>query len=141
MSQYLIQRIAAHPAIEMLTETTLVELRGEQHLEQVVWRCHRDGTVEDQPIRHVFIMTGATPSTDWLDGCVALDAKGFILTGADVTTSGWPLDRSPFLLEASLPGVFAVGDVRAGNVKRVASAVGEGSTAVSFVHEVLQASK
>jgi thioredoxin reductase (NADPH) len=87
-------------------------------------------------------MTGAVPNTGWLGGCVALDAKGFIKTGPalspeDLIAAGWPLTRPPHLLETSLPGVFAVGDVRGGNVKRVASAVGEGSIAVSFVHQVL----
>jgi thioredoxin reductase (NADPH) len=87
-------------------------------------------------------MTGASPSTRWLDGCVALDAKGFIKTGADLTrddlaAAGWPLARSPHLLETSLPGVFAIGDVRAGSLKRVASAVGEGANAVAFLHQVL----
>jgi thioredoxin reductase (NADPH) len=88
-------------------------------------------------------MTGAAPNTRWLDGCVALDAKGFIKTGPDLSpenlsTASWPLTRSPYLLETSLPGVFAVGDVRGGSLKRVASAVGEGSIAISFVHKVLQ---
>jgi thioredoxin reductase (NADPH) len=87
-------------------------------------------------------MTGAAPSTGWLDGCLALDAKGFIKTGADLSpedlaAAQWPLARAPYLLETSLPGVFAVGDVRGGNIKRVASAVGEGAIAVSFVHQVL----
>jgi thioredoxin reductase (NADPH) len=88
-------------------------------------------------------MTGAAPTTGWLDGCVALDAKGFIKTGPqlsqeELVEAGWPLARAPHLLETSRPGVFAVGDVRCGNVKRVASAVGEGSIAVSFVHQALQ---
>jgi thioredoxin reductase (NADPH) len=88
-------------------------------------------------------MTGADPNTDWLDGCIALDTKGFIKTGLDLSpenlsTAHWPLARKPYLLEASLPGVFAVGDVRGGSIKRVASAVGEGSIAISFVHKVLQ---
>src|SRR6202043_3389891 len=98
--------------------------------------------VETRDIRHVFVMTGALPSTAWLAGCVALDAKGFIKTGPalspeDLTAANWPLARAPHLLETSLPGVFAVGDVRAGNIKRVASAVGEGAIAVAFVHQVL----
>src|SRR6202040_9052 len=98
--------------------------------------------VETHPIRHVFVMTGASPSTGWLHACVALDSHGFIKTGPDLTPDdlhafGWPLARQPHLLETSLPGVFAVGDVRCGNVKRVASAVGEGSIAVSFVHRAL----
>jgi thioredoxin reductase (NADPH) len=88
-------------------------------------------------------MTGAVPATDWLDGCLALDAKSFIKTGpdlseSDLATARWPHARAPYLLETSLPGVFAVGDVRGGNIKRVASAVGEGSIAISFVHQVLR---
>jgi thioredoxin reductase (NADPH) len=88
-------------------------------------------------------MTGADPNTHWLDGCVALDPKGFIMTGPDLlqenlSTAGWPLTRQPYLLETSLPGIFAVGDVRGDSIKRVASAVGEGSIAISFVHKVLQ---
>ena len=91
-------------------------------------------------VQHVFVMTGAIPSTSWLEGCVALDENGFIKTGPDLTREDlaeWRLPRTPHLLETSLPGIFAVGDVRSGNVKRVASAVGEGSIAVSFVHRVL----
>ena len=93
-------------------------------------------------MRHVFIMTGAVPNTAWLDGCVALDGRGFIKTGPDLSTedltaAAWPLPRPPYLLETNRPGVFAVGDVRGGNIKRVASAVGEGSIAVAFVHQVL----
>ena len=87
-------------------------------------------------IRHVFVMTGADPNTEWLQGCLELDANGFIKTGTDVG-AGWPLRRPPYFLESSLPGVFAVGDIRAGSIKRVASAVGEGSMAVQFVHKVL----
>jgi thioredoxin reductase (NADPH) len=97
----------------------------------------------DHDIRHGFVMTGAEPSTRRLGGCVALDAKGFIKTGPDLTpeelaTAGWPFARAPHLLETSMPGVFAVGDARGGSMKRVASAVGEGSTAVAFVHQVLR---
>ena len=100
------------------------------------------GDVETRNIRHVFVMTGASPTTAWLRGCVTLDPKGFIKTGPDLlpedlTTAKWPLARPPHLLETSLPGVFAVGDVRGGSVKRVASAVGEGSIAVAFVHRAL----
>jgi thioredoxin reductase (NADPH) len=92
----------------------------------------------------VFLMTGAAPNTAWLDGCLSLDQKGFIKTGsdlsqADLVAARWPLSRAPYLLETSRPGVFAVGDVRGGNIKRVASAVGEGSIAVAFVHQVLRA--
>jgi thioredoxin reductase (NADPH) len=107
----------------------------------VLWR-DSTGAVTAHDIRHVFLMTGAEASTGWLNGRVALDATGFIKTGPDLTpedlaAAHWPLDRSPYLLETSRPGVFAVGDVRCGNIKRVASAVGEGSIAISFVHRVL----
>ena len=109
----------------------------------MIWRDARTGEVETHTIRHLFTMAGAIPNTRWLDGCVALDQKGFIKTGADLTQedlegASWRLPRAPYLLETSLPGVFAVGDVRSGNLKRVASAVGEGSIAVSLVHRVLQ---
>ena len=109
------------------------------------WRDNRTGRTETTDVAHVFVMTGAVPNTDWLDGCVALDDKGFVKTGPDLsaddlTAFGWPLKRQPYLLETSRPGLFAVGDVRARNVKRVASAVGEGSIAVSFIHKVLQRS-
>ena len=142
MSRYLIRRIEEHPAIQLHTRTEVVALDGTDHLERVSWR---DGTgrVETRPMRHVFVMMGAMPNTAWLEGCLALDDKGFVKTGPDLTredlqAAKWPLGRTPYLLETSLPGVFAVGDVRAGSVKRVASAVGEGSIAVSFVHRVLQ---
>jgi thioredoxin reductase (NADPH) len=142
MSRYLVRRIEDHPAITLHTCTELIELAGEAHLEHVRWRHNDTGAVEDHDIRHVFIMAGATPATQWLGTCLALDAKGFIKTGPDLSQedlseAAWPLARAPFLLETSLPGVFAVGDVRAGNLKRVAAAVGEGSIAVSFVHRVL----
>ena len=141
MSRYLIRRIETSPDIELRTETEIVALEGESHLERVRWR-DATGTVTTHAIRHVFSMTGAVPSTQWLEGCVALDADGFIKTGPglsdeDLATAKWPLTRRPNLLETSLPGVFAVGDVRGGNVKRVASAVGEGSIAITFVHQVL----
>jgi thioredoxin reductase (NADPH) len=142
MSRYLVRRIEEHPAITVRTRTELVALEGERHLDRVQWRDSRTGVVATHDIRHVFMMTGAVPNTSWLDGCVALDGRGFIKTGPDLSpddlqTAGWPLVRPPFLLETSRPGVFAVGDVRGGNIKRVASAVGEGSIAVAFVHQVL----
>ena len=117
-------------------------LEGNGHLEHVQCRDKRTGEIRRLDIRHVFLMTGAVPNTAWLSGCVAIDSKGFIKTGPDLTrddltTARWPLERPPHLLETSLPGVFAVGDVRGGNVKRVASAVGEGSIAISFVHRTL----
>ena len=142
MSRYLIQRIEETPAIVLRPHTVITALEGGDHLERVRWRDNQMGTSETHAIRHVFAMTGAVPNTRWLGGCVALDAQGFIKTGADLSpedlaAARWPLARPPHLLETSLPGVFAVGDVRGGNIKRVASAVGEGSIAVAFVHQVL----
>lgn len=142
MSRYLIRRIEDNPAIERHFFTELTGLDGSQHLEHVTWRNGKSGAVEAHPIRHVFMMTGAVPSTKWLENCVTLDANGFIKTGStltrdDLAAAEWPLARAPHFLETSLPGVFAVGDVRNGNMKRAASAVGEGSSAVSFVHQVL----
>jgi thioredoxin reductase (NADPH) len=144
MSRYLIRRIEDNPAIVLRTHTQIVALEGNGHLEQVRWRDDRSGDVETNDIRHVFMMTGAVPNTGWLKRCVALDDKGFIKTGpdlsqADLAAAAWPLTRPPYLLETSRPGIFAVGDVRGGNIKRVASAVGEGSIAVAFVHHVLLA--
>jgi thioredoxin reductase (NADPH) len=143
MSRYLVRRIEEHPAITLRTRTELVALDGDRHLDRVQWREGRTDAVESHDIRHVFMMTGAVPNTGWLDGCVALDERGFIKTGPDLstenlTTAAWPLARTPYLLETNRPGVFAVGDVRGGNIKRVASAVGEGSIAVAFVHQVLR---
>ena len=142
MSRYLVRRIEDHPAITVRTRTEIVALEGERSLDRVRWRDGRTNAVETHDIRHVFMMTGAVPNTRWLDGCVALDRGGFIKTGPDLSaedlgSAGWPLPRPPFLLETSRPGVFAVGDVRGGNIKRVASAVGEGSIAIAFVHQVL----
>jgi thioredoxin reductase (NADPH) len=143
MSRYLIRRIEDNPAIDLRTYTEIVGLEGSGRLERVSWRNVETGVSETAAISHVFVMTGALPNTGWLDRCVALDGNGFIKTGPDLSpddlaTARWPLSRAPHLLETSLPGVFAVGDVRCGNIKRVASAVGEGSIAVSFVHQVLQ---
>jgi thioredoxin reductase (NADPH) len=143
MSRYLIRRIEQTPTIVLHPHTEIVELEGGNHLESVRWKNNQTGQIEEHNIRHVFIMTGADPNTRWLDGSVALDAKGFIKTGPDLSpeelsTARWPLVRPPHLLETSLPGVFAIGDVRGGSIKRVASAVGEGSIAISFVHQVLQ---
>jgi len=143
MSRYLVRRIEDNPAIVLRTHTELTGLEGGHHLERVRWRDDQAGSDEAHDIRHVFVMTGAGPSTRWLAGCVALDANGFIKTGTDLSpeelaAARWPRARPPHLLETSLPGVFAVGDVRGGNIKRVASAVGEGSIAVAFVHQVLR---
>ena len=142
MSRYLIRRIEENPTIVLHTRTEIVALEGNGHLERVRWRDNPSGNVETRDLRHVFIMTGAVPNTRWLEGCIALDAKGFIKTGPDLSPEDlvgahWPLARPPYLLETSLPGVFAVGDARGGNIKRVAAAVGEGSIAVAFVHRVL----
>jgi thioredoxin reductase (NADPH) len=142
MSRYLIRRLEESPSIELRTQTEIVALEGDGHLERVSLRDNQTGNIETRNVKHVFVMTGAVPNTGWLDGCLALDAKGFIKTGADLSpedlaAARWPLPRAPHLLETSLPGVFAVGDVRAGNLKRVASAVGEGSIAVALVHQVL----
>ena len=143
MSRYLIRRIEQTPTVVMHPHTEIVALEGGNHLETVRWRNNQTGQIEEHNIRHVFIMTGADPNTRWLDGGVSLDAKGFIKTGPDLSpedlsAARWPLARPPYLHESSLPGVFAIGDVRAGSIKRVASAVGEGSIAISFVHKVLQ---
>jgi thioredoxin reductase (NADPH) len=143
MSRYLIRRIEDNPAIDLHTRTQLVAVEGNGRLERIQWRDDRTGEIERHDIRHVFVMAGAAPNTAWLDGCIALDEKGFVKTGPDLSPDDlararWPPGRPPFLLETNRPGIFAVGDVRGGNVKRVASAVGEGSIAVAFVHQVLR---
>ncbi|HEY6904656.1 MAG TPA: FAD-dependent oxidoreductase, partial [Candidatus Acidoferrales bacterium] len=141
MSRYLIRRIEENPSIELHYRTEIVALDGGMHLERVTWQNKAAGGISTRDIRHVFIMAGASPRTEWLRDCVALDGKGFILTGRDLDSvdnaQAWPLQRPPLMLETSLPGVFAVGDVRAGNVKRVASAVGEGAIAIHLVHRAL----
>ena len=142
MSRYLIRRIEENPAIVVRTHVEIVALEGDRQLQRVRWRDNRTGSVETNDIGHVFMMTGAVPNTGWLERCVALDDNGFIKTGPelsqdDLAAAGWPLTRPPYLLETSRPGVFAVGDVRGGNIKRVAAAVGEGSIAIAFVHQVL----
>jgi thioredoxin reductase (NADPH) len=141
MSRYLIQRIEENSGIEVHYCTEIFALEGETQLERVTWQDKKTGEISTHDIRHVFIMAGGAPRTQWLQDCVAMDNKGFILTGRDLdpvlSEYHWPLPRAPLMLETSLPGVFAVGDVRSGNVKRVASAVGEGSIAISLVHRVL----
>lgn len=143
MSRYLVRRIEDNPAIEVRTQCEVVAVEGDDHLERIHCLNGSTGAEDVEQIRHLFVMTGAVPATKWLEGCVALDERGFIKTGPDLTredldAAQWPLTRPPHLLETSLPGVFAVGDVRGGNIKRVASAVGEGAIAVAFVHQVLQ---
>jgi thioredoxin reductase (NADPH) len=142
MSRYLVHRIEGTPNIDLQTNAEIVALEGNGRLEYVQCCDKRTGQINRLAIQHVFLMTGAVPNTAWLSGCVAMDPKGFIKTGPDLSrdeliAARWPLERPPHLLETSLPGVFAVGDVRNGNVKRVASAVGEGSIAISFVHRTL----
>jgi len=170
MSRYLIQRITENPAIELHPNTEIIAMDGDsdgapnRQLRRVTWRNKKTGETSTHDIRHVFLMTGASPRTEWLQGCVALDEKGFILTGRDIPTAHngssapqvsppeisapeaasphaahltWTLTRPPQMFETSLPSVFAVGDVRAGNVKRVASAVGEGAIAIYMVHRAL----
>jgi len=142
MSRYLIRRIEDNPRIDLRSQTEITALEGSNHLDRVSWRDNVTGEVETRDIRHLFVMAGAIPNTHWLDGCIGLDVNGFIKTGPDLSledldAARWPLARAPYLLETSLPGVFAVGDVRGGSLKRVASAVGEGSIAVAFVHRVL----
>ena len=143
MSRYLIQRIVENPAIELHLQTEIVALAGDSHLERVTWLNRATGEESVHDIRHVFVMAGASPRTDWLRECLALDNQGFILTGRDLdpvldsAPLKWPLSRPPQMLETSLPAVFAVGDIRSGNVKRVASAVGEGSISIHLVHNAL----
>lgn len=143
MSQYLVDRIYAHPNIEVRLYSEITEVLGEDHVEAVeILDCQAD-TKEVCPAVALFIFIGAVPRTAWLSDTVEQDQYGFILTGPQLVRDGyapkayWPLDREPFLLESSMPGVFAVGDVRSNSVKRVASAVGEGSIAVQFVHQHL----
>ena len=144
MSRYLIRRIEDSPNITLSPFTEITGLEGNGRLERVRWRTSgTQGDTRDCEIGHVFLMTGAVPNTTWLKGWVALDDKGFVRTGTDLSAEDlaatkWPLSRAPHLLETSRPGIFAVGDVRAGSVKRVAAAVGEGSAAVQFVHRALQ---
>jgi thioredoxin reductase (NADPH) len=142
MSRYLIRRIEESPTITLRTHTQIEGLEGVDGLERVRWRNAETGEADARPVRHIFVMTGADPNTAWLEGCVALDEKGFVKTGADLhaedlTAQRWSLARAPYMFETSSPGVFAVGDVRSGSVKRVASAVGEGSICVQLVHKVL----
>ena len=143
MSRYLIRRIEQSPCIELRTRMEIVALEGGDRLETVCWRDNQTTAVERRAVGHVFVMTGAEPATRWLADCVALDDQGFVKAGTDLsrdelTAAGWARTRAPLHLETSLPGVFAVGDVRRGNLKRVASAVGEGSTAIALVHQVLK---
>ena len=142
MSRYLIRRIEDSAEITLRTRTEVTAVDGNGHLERMTWSDRERGATETHEIRHLFSMTGARPNSTWLNGCVTVDEREFIKTGADLTqedlaTAQWPLRRQPYLFETSVPGIFAVGDVRASSVKRVASAVGEGSVAVQLVHRLL----
>ena len=141
MSRYLIRRIEDSPKVTLRTRTNIEALEGTDRLERLRWRTTGDGDSETHSIGHLFLMTGADPNTAWVRGCVAMDNHQFVKTGPDLsseelTNSAW--NRAPYLLETSIPGVFAVGDARAGSVKRVASAVGEGSICVQLIHQALR---
>ena len=142
MSRYLIRRLEETSNISIQVHTEITELHGNDRLDGVSWRNNQTGEVKHHPIGHLFLMTGASPNTAWLADSVVLDSKGFVKTGLDLTErelldAQWPLERKPYLLETSVPGIFAIGDVRSRSVKRVASGVGEGSLAISFVHQAL----
>lgn len=142
MSQYLIEQIAARDNIEVKCFCSVMEVKGENSLEALVIKNAQTGELETVPANSLFIFIGAVPRTEWLNGMIERDDKGFILTGPDLPNysdrpKGWTLERDPFLLETNIPGIFAVGDVRCGSIKRVASSVGEGSICVQFVHRYL----
>ncbi|HZQ92746.1 MAG TPA: FAD-dependent oxidoreductase [Terriglobales bacterium] len=142
MSQYLIDQVKSEPKIQLWTHASVQQVHGETRLEEISVLCSDSNKVERVPANAMFIFIGALPRTDWLQGVVERDDRGFILTGPDLLRSGdrpkgWTLDRDPYLLETNVPGMFAVGDVRHGSVKRVASGVGEGSVAVQFIHQYL----
>jgi thioredoxin reductase (NADPH) len=145
MSQYLIRRIQDTPNITLHTRTEITALEGQEQLTRVTWKTAPDNVAETHDIGHVFLMTGALPCTNWLNSCVALNEKGFVKTGSDLSgedlpASKWSSARQPAFFETSVPGIFAVGDVRCGSVKRVAAAVGEGSACIQQVHRVLHES-
>jgi len=144
MSQYLISQLNSLPNIEVHTCTEVAGGSGDEHLEQLVLRDVSSGQTRTVDAQWLFVFIGAEPRTDWLDGVVVRDRRGFVITGSDLVSSGqrppgWTLPRDPYPLETSVPGVFAAGDVRAESVKRVASAVGEGAMAVLLVHRYLEA--
>ncbi len=143
MSRYLIQRIECSPSIDLRARTQVVAAEGDGRLERLTWRQVETGAETTRAIGSLFVMTGADPNTSWLDGCLSMDDKRFVKTGADLgaddlAAARWPLKRPPHLMETSIPGVFCVGDARSTSVKRVASAVGEGSICVQLIHRALQ---
>jgi thioredoxin reductase (NADPH) len=142
MSQYLIDQIKKTPNIEVWPQTQVAEVHGDQHLEEISIYCSNTKSTDRVPAKSIFVYIGALPRTDWLGNLVQRDARGFILSGPDLLRDGkrpqgWTIDRDPSLLESSVPGIFVVGDVRHGSVKRVASGVGEGAVAIQFVHQYL----
>jgi thioredoxin reductase (NADPH) len=142
MSQYLIDQIAQTENIHVEPRSRVVEVHGEDHLDSVTIACDASGDTRREEAAALFIFIGAEPRTTWLDSIIERDERGFILTGRDLLPEGkrpkgWTLAREPGLLETNIPGVFAVGDVRHGSIKRVASGVGEGSVAIQFVHQYL----
>jgi len=142
MSQYLIDQIEKTENIQAVFRSRVTEVHGEEHLESISITCDASGETETVPASALFIFIGAEPRTAWLDGVIERDSRGFILTGPDLLRDGkrpkgWQLERDPGLLETNVPGIFAVGDVRHGSIKRVASGVGEGSVAIQFVHQYL----
>jgi thioredoxin reductase (NADPH) len=143
MSHYLVERINTIPNISVLPHSEVVEVRGDDRLAEITVRHHDTQTAEKLPAAALFIFIGAEPHTDWLEGVVCRDDKGFLLTGTNLLTSGkrpagWKLDRDPYLLETSVPGVFAVGDVRDGAIRRVANSVGEGSIVLYFIRQYMR---
>jgi len=143
MSEYLVRQVEDKANIEVRLNSSVVEAEGEEHLERITIKDSASGETEVAATQSLFIFIGAAPHTDWLDGVVERDERGFILSGPDLSRhqerpKGWKLDRDPYLLETSVPGIFVAGDVRHGSIKRCASAVGEGSIAVQFVHQYLK---
>jgi thioredoxin reductase (NADPH) len=142
MSQYLIDQIKQTPNISVEYNTNVMSVQGEERLESITLQCGTSGQTDTVPASGLYIFIGAIPRTDWLEGVVERDDHGFLLAGRDLvrnpeTRKKWPLEREPWLMESSVPGIFVVGDVRHGSVKRVASGVGEGSIAVQFIHQYL----
>jgi thioredoxin reductase (NADPH) len=143
MSRYLIDQLASKDNIRVRTEHRVMRVEGSDHVERIIVENRRTGEIRTEPAAAVFVFIGADAETSWLPGAVIRDARGYVCTGRDVTdlvaknNGHWGLERDPYLLETSVPGVFAAGDVRHGSIKRVAAGVGEGSMAIAFVHQYL----